>query len=88
VVDTSGFNAAPWGNGSGIDSSEKKHIVERYMLIDGGMRMSVDYTLDDPEFFTQTRHGQSTFAKTPDADFAVNPPCDLKAAQEHLQYDR
>jgi hypothetical protein len=88
VVETDGFNAAPWGNGSGIDSSEKKKIVERYKLVDGGMRMSVEYSLEDPEYFTAPRTGKGVFNKSWDADFAQNPPCDLKAAQQHLQFDK
>ena len=36
VVQTSGFSPQPWGNASGIDSSNQKRIVERYRLIDGG----------------------------------------------------
>ena len=47
VVETTGFNALRWGNGQGIDSSEKKKIVERYKLIDGGKAMSLSYTLED-----------------------------------------
>lgn len=86
VVETTGFSAAPWGNGTGIDSSDRKRIVERYKLINGGMGMSLSYTQEDPEYFTQPIAGQGTFAKTPDSNFAENPPCDLEAAQQHLKY--
>ena len=88
VVETSGFSPAPWGNGTGIDSSEKKHIVERYRLTNGGLNLSLSYTQEDPEFFTQPRTAEGSFAKVPDFDFAKNPPCDLQAAQQHLQYER
>ncbi|MFM1885656.1 MAG: hypothetical protein RL026_813 [Pseudomonadota bacterium] len=88
VVETTGFNAAPWGNGAGIDSSERKRIVERYQLVDGGTRMKLSYTLEDPEYFTRPVTAEGMFNKAPDADFARNPPCDLKAAQQHLEFER
>jgi hypothetical protein len=88
VVETSGFSAAPWGNGAGIDSGPQKKIVERYQLTHGGLNLSLSYTQEDPEYFTQARSGQGAFAKVPDFNFAKNPPCDLKAAQQHLAYDK
>jgi Family of unknown function (DUF6152) len=88
VVETSGFNPAPWGNGTGIDSSGKKKIVERYRLTNGGLGLSLTYTQEDPEYFTQAVTGQGNFQKMPDFNFAQNPPCDLKAAQQHLAYDK
>jgi hypothetical protein len=88
VVETSGFSAAPWGNGAGIDSGPQKKIVERYQLTHGGLNLSLSYTQEDPEYFTQARTGQGAFAKVPDFNFAKNPPCDLKAAQQHLAYDK
>lgn len=88
VVETSGFSPAPWGNGAGIDSGDRKKIVERYQLVNGGMGLSLSYAQEDPEYFTQPLKGQGTFQKMPDFNFAQNPPCDLKAAQQHLAYDK
>ncbi|MEP7314034.1 MAG: DUF6152 family protein [Pseudomonadota bacterium] len=88
VVETTGFAPGPWGNGSGIDSSEQKRIVERYKLIDGGMGLSLTYTQEDPVYFTKPVVGQGVFSKTPDSNFAKNPPCDLSAARQHLAFDR
>ena len=88
VVETSGFSPAPWGNGSGIDSGSRKKIVERYTLADGGLSLSLSYSHEDPEYFTQTMSGQGRFQKLPDFNFAQNPPCDIKTAQQHLAYDR
>jgi len=88
VVETSGFSAAPWGNGAGIDSGVQKKIVERYRLVNGGLGLSLSYTHEDPEYFTKLQSAQGTFQKMPDFHFAQNPPCDLKTAQQHLAYDK
>ena len=88
VVETSGFNAAPWGNGSGIDSGPGKKVTERYKMTNGGLNLTLSWTVEDPEYFTAPVKGEALFNKVPDFTFAKNPPCDLKAAQQHLQYDR
>jgi hypothetical protein len=86
VVETTGFSPVRWGNQPSVDSSDKKKIVERYKLIDGGMGMSLSYTHEDPEYFTAAVTGSGTFTKSYDADFPKQPPCDLEAAREHLQF--
>jgi hypothetical protein len=86
VVETTGFSPVRWGNHSGVDSSDKKKIVERYKLIDGGMGLSVSYTQEDPVYFTAPVTGSGTFTKSYDSTFPKQPPCDLQAAREHLQY--
>lgn len=88
VVETTGFNAAPWGNGAGIDSSAQKRIVERYQLVDGGLKLKLSYSQEDPAYFTRPVTAEGMFNKAPDSEFAQNPPCDLKAAQQHLEFDR
>jgi Family of unknown function (DUF6152) len=87
VVETTGFSAHPWGSGSGIDSSDKKLIVERYRLIEEGTALEVSYTHDDPIYFTKTLEGKGTFAKTLDSNFAPQPKCDLKAARQHIAFE-
>ena len=37
VVETTNFAADRWGSHTGIDSSEQKHLVERYSLGNGGL---------------------------------------------------
>jgi hypothetical protein len=88
VVETSGFSPEPWGNGTGIDSGSRKKIVESYRLSTDGLALSLSYTHEDPEYFTQVLNGQGGFQKMPDFNFAQNPPCDLKTAQQHLAYDK
>jgi hypothetical protein len=80
------FSPARWGNHRGVDSSEKKRIVERYKLMDGGMGMSLTYTQEDPMYFTGPVTASGTFTKSYDSTLAQRPPCDLEAAQEHLRH--
>ena len=50
VVDTTNFadNRSPYQNG--IPSGAQKHVVERYRLHEDGTRLTVEFTLEDPEY--------------------------------------
>jgi hypothetical protein len=87
VVQTSGFSPQPWGNASGIDSSNQKRIVERYRLIDGGLGLELSYTVEDPMYYTRPVEAKGVFAKSPDNEFAKQSRCDLKAAREHIRFE-
>lgn len=86
VVETTRFAPVRWGNHSSVDSSDKKKIVERYKLIDGGMGMSLSYSQEDPVYFTAPVTARGTFTKSYDSTFPKQPPCDLEAAGEHLKH--
>ncbi|MEQ1581535.1 MAG: DUF6152 family protein [Steroidobacteraceae bacterium] len=88
VVETTRFSPLRWGNGIGVDSSDKKRIVERYKLIDGGMGLSLSYTLEDPVYFTKPVTREGVFFKKADSEFVQQPPCDLGAAQQHLKFEK
>ncbi len=34
----------------GVPSGAQKHVIERYRLLEGGKRMTVQLELEDPEF--------------------------------------
>jgi hypothetical protein len=87
VVETTGFSPVRWGNGPSVDSSDKKRIVERYKLIDGGSGMSLSYTFEDSEYFTKPVTRQGAYFKTKNREFAQQPRCDVEAAQQHLKFD-
>jgi hypothetical protein len=86
VVETTRFSPVRWGNQPSVDSSDKKKVVERYKLIDGGMGMSLTYSLEDPVYFTAPVSASGSFTKSYDSTFPKQPPCDREAAAEHLKF--
>jgi hypothetical protein len=53
VIETASFTHARWGNGRGVDSSEKKTTVERYTLSEDGRSLTLHFTMTDPEYLTK-----------------------------------
>ena len=53
VVDTIGQNTKTVVDAFRTPHSEKLHVVERWHLIDGGKRLEVNFTIDDPETFNE-----------------------------------
>jgi hypothetical protein len=53
VVDTIGMNAKTFVDNYRTPHTEKLHVVERYKLIEGGKRLEVHMTVDDPDTFNQ-----------------------------------
>lgn len=51
VVETDNFIADRWGSYTGVDSSDQKHLLERFSLINDGMGLRVEMTLTDPVMF-------------------------------------
>jgi hypothetical protein len=51
VVDTIGLNDKTFVDNFRTPHTEKLHVIERFKLVDGGMELRVNITLDDPEAF-------------------------------------
>jgi Family of unknown function (DUF6152) len=85
VVETTGFAPTRWGSSRGLDSSGQKRVVERYRLIDGGYRMSVSYTIEDPSFLTEPVTVTGEYQKSADYAF-VAETCDKTTARRHLEF--
>lgn len=66
VVETSNFKADAWGLWTGVDSSEQKHMIERYSLSDDGMMVSVEVTVSDPVYLTEPVTFSHHWTKTQD----------------------
>ena len=65
VVDTVGFTNHPSGNGRGVPSGDRKHMVERYSLSEDGTRALVDIVVEDPEFLAEPYSGHTEMIYTP-----------------------
>jgi Family of unknown function (DUF6152) len=90
TVRTDGFSAVRWGLETGIDSSEQKTLVERYILANGsytgGMRMIFSFTVTDPVYLLRpvTVHGVYDLTDTREyAEFK----CDPESASAHLEFN-
>lgn len=85
VVTTTGFSFTPWGNSRGLDSSDRKRVIERYSLTNDGYSMDVSYTIDDPVYLSEPVTVTGTYQKSADFEF-VEETCDPIVARRHLQY--
>jgi hypothetical protein len=84
VVDTALFAPAQWGIGSGVSSSEQKHLVERFTLLDDGHRLKFDYTIEDPVYLTEPVSLSQTFSLNPDYPWQDEYGCDPEASSRHI----
>lgn len=54
VVDTENFSDHRSPYQMGVPSGAQKHVVERYRLLEGGKRIIVEFTLEDPEYIVDS----------------------------------
>lgn len=80
VVETSNFVADLWGSHTGVDSSDQKHLLERYRLTNGGLGLMVEITLTDPVYLAQPVTFNHYWKKLPDREL-VQAPCTLESSQ-------
>jgi hypothetical protein len=82
VVDTASFTPHRLGNGAGLPSGARKHLVERFALsAQGGVTYS--FELADPEFLKEPVTGTAEWLHRPDVDFTATP-CSTDNARRFL----
>ena len=83
VVDTRNFtdNRSPYQNG--IPSGGQKHVVERYTRADDGTRITVEFTLADPEYIAVPWTDSRELLYRPDADMTPFN-CDSESTRRFL----
>ena len=84
VVETKNFTDNVWGIGIGIPSGAQKHVVERYRLTDGGTTLTIDFTLEDPEYLTGPISDSEKWRYMPGLELLPNK-CDLEIAHRYLR---
>ncbi len=84
LVDTIGFpDDVRWGLAPGLNSSNQKHIKERYTLNEDGLGMTFSITIEDPVYLSEPLIINGTYQKF--ADVPIEPfECDLDAASRSL----
>lgn len=80
VVETSNFVADRWGSHTGVDSSEQKHLLERFSLIEGGLTLRIRMTLTDPVYLTEPVDVDYYMRKIADREL-VPANCTLESAR-------
>ena len=86
VVESTNFSDNPWGNGRGVPSGSQKRVVERYSLADGGRRLRLEYTQEDPEYLSEVVSGTTEWAYSPNYEW-VDYDCDPTASSLHLSVE-
>jgi hypothetical protein len=61
VVDTIGLNGKSWIDRFGTPSTQALHVVERFRVTDGGTRLQVIATVEDPNTFNQPWSGMAVY---------------------------
>jgi hypothetical protein len=82
VVDTIEFAPHRLGNGAGLPSGPRKHLVERFALnAQGGL--DYRFELEDPDYLKQRVSGTTQWLYRPDVEY-VATPCDRENAKRFL----
>jgi hypothetical protein len=69
VVDTIGLNERTVVDIYRTPHTEKLHVVERWRMIDGGQRMEVIFTVDDPDAFYEPWSGMRRYRRVQQAGY-------------------
>lgn len=83
VVDTTNFadHRSPYQNG--VPSGARKHVVQRFQLTEGGTRLMVGFTLEDPEFILRPMTHTRKLIYAPQADMSPFD-CDLESTRRYI----
>tara|TARA_B100000809_G_scaffold262465_1_gene313502 strand:+ start:287 stop:1333 length:1047 start_codon:yes stop_codon:yes gene_type:complete len=83
IVETTNFTQDRWGTHAGIDSSDQKHLIERYSMNEDGLMLKVLMTVTDPIYLAQPIEIDYSMDKQPDRQL-VTAPCSLEGARLFL----
>lgn len=85
VVDTQKFTDNRRGNGFLLESSTRKHLVERFEPSDDGTTLHYRFLLADPEFLTEPVEAEIVLSYRPDLPVVPDVECDVETAQRFLE---
>jgi hypothetical protein len=83
LVETTNFSDNVWGTARGIPSGPRKRVVERYRLADDGATLTIDFTIEDPDYLTEPVSGSEQWRYVPYLTLLPNQ-CDLDVAHRYL----
>ncbi len=83
VVDTVHFTEHLFGNGYGLPSGLRKHVIERISLSEDRTQIIYSFVLEDPEYLTARVTGETQWQFRPDLE-PLESTCDSEAARRFL----
>jgi hypothetical protein len=84
VIETRNFAENRWGSHTGVDSSNQKHLVEKFRLGNDGLALEVEMTLTDPVYLSEPVTFDYYLSKMPDRDL-IEVPCSTRNARLFLE---
>ena len=84
VVDTVLFDDHIDAYQIGVPSGSKKHVVQRFRLIEGGTRIEIEFLLEDPEYLVGSLTDKRELMYSPHIEI-VPFDCDPESAMQFLQ---
>lgn len=84
IIETTNFSADKWGTHTGIDSSDQKHLLERFWMSDDGIFLMVEITVTDPVYFTEPVVFNHRWKKLADRE-VIQVPCSLESSRLYLE---
>jgi Family of unknown function (DUF6152) len=82
IVDTTLFTDNPTGNFRGVPSGARRHAVERFALSEDHKQLSVQFSVEDPEFMAEPMTGEVLLDYAPDHEM-LPFGCDPEVARRY-----
>ena len=84
IVETTNFVADRWGIHTGVDSSDRKNLMERFSLSQDGMALDIMISVSDSIYLEETVIFEHHLTKMADRTLS-NVPCSLESARLYLE---
>jgi len=84
IVFTDNFIDDSWGSHTGIDSSHKKQLTEKFSLSEDGKYLIAEITIDDSVYLTKPHTFFHRWKKIADRD-VIQAPCTMESAKLYLE---
>lgn len=84
IVETTNFIPDRWGIHTGVDSSEQKHLIERFRLARGGLALDMTMIVTDPVYLERPVEIEYHLSKLADRDL-IRVPCTPESAKLFLE---
>ena len=84
VIETTNFIADRWGIQTGVDSSDRKHLLERVTLASDGLALEIEMTVTDPVYLLEPVVINRRYVKLPDREL-LEVACTRESAQLFLE---